>query len=60
MEEHGLISKVEADTCYTPVEREALAYLLRSIKRSPESINYLIISVFSIVAIGNDVAMVLL
>ena len=60
VEEHGLINKVEADTCFSPAEREALAYLLRSIKRSPENINYLIISVFSIAAIGIDVAMVLL
>lgn len=59
VEMHGLISKIEADTCFSQVEREALVYLLRSIKRSPENINYLIISVFSIVAIGIDVALVL-
>jgi len=59
VEVHGLIAKVEADTCFAPEEREALAYLLRSIRRSPENVNYLIISVFSIVAIGIDLAMVL-
>jgi hypothetical protein len=34
-------------------------YLLRSIKRSPENLNYLIISAFSIAAIGIDMALVL-
>jgi hypothetical protein len=56
---HGLIGKIEADTSFSPAEREALAYLLRSIKRSPENLNYLIISAFSIVAIGIDLALVL-
>jgi hypothetical protein len=60
VEEHGLISKVEADTCFSPAEREALGYLLRSIKRSPENINYLIISAFSIIAIAIDLMLVLL
>jgi len=59
VDEHGLIGKIEADTCFSPVEREALIYLLRSIKRSPENINYLIITVFSVVAIGIDLALVL-
>jgi hypothetical protein len=60
VDEQGLIAKVEADTCFTPTEREALAYLLRSIKRSPENLNYLIISAFSVVAIAIDLALVLL
>lgn len=60
VEEHGLIAKIEADTCFSRVEQEALVYLLRSIKRSPENFNYLIISAFSIVAIAIDLALVLL
>ena len=59
VDEHGLIGRIEADACFSPAEREALVYLLRSIKRSPENLNYLIISVFSIVAIGIDLALVL-
>jgi hypothetical protein len=59
VEEHGLIGKVEADTCFSPAEREALGYLLRSIKRSPENINYLIISAFSIIAIVVDLMLVM-
>jgi len=52
--EHGLIERVETDKCFSPAEREALGYLLRSIDQSPENINYLIISVVSIVAILID------
>jgi hypothetical protein len=59
VDEHGLIGRIEADTCFSPAEREALVYLLRSIKRSPENLNYLIISAFSIVAIAIDLALVL-
>ena len=59
VERHGLIGKVEADTCFSPAEREALVYLLRSIKRSPENLNYLIISLFSLVAIGIDMLLLM-
>ena len=60
VEEHGLIDRVEQAACFAPAERDALVYLLRSIKRSPENLNYLIISAFSIIAIGIDLALVLL
>lgn len=60
VEEHGLIGRIEADACFSLAEREALVYLLRSIKRSPENLNYLIISVFSVAAICIDLMMVLL
>ena len=60
VERHGLISKAEADACFSPAEREALVYLLRSIQRSPENLNYLIISVLSVVAIGIDVVLLML
>jgi len=59
VDEHGLIGRIEADTSFSPDERDALVYLLRSIKRSPENLNYLIISAFSIAAIGIDLALVL-
>lgn len=55
--EHGLVARVEADTCFSPDEREALGYLLRSIERSPENINYLIISAFSVLAIVIDLVL---
>ena len=60
VETYRLIDKVEADTCFSQAEREALTYLLRSIKRSPENINYLIIFVFSIVAIAVDLVLAFL
>jgi hypothetical protein len=59
VEDHGLIAKVEADTCFSREEREALGYLLRSIRRSPENINYLIITAFSVLAIVADLLLVL-
>lgn len=59
VDEHGLINRIEADTSFSPDERDALVYLLRSIKRSPENLNYLIISAFSIAAIVIDLALVL-
>ena len=60
VDQHGLIAKVEADTCFSPAERTALLYLLRSIQRSPENINYLVITVVSLAAIGIDLALLLI
>jgi hypothetical protein len=59
VDEHGLIAKVETDTCFSPDERSALLYLLRSIKRSPENINYLVITAVSLAAIAIDLALLL-
>ena len=52
--DHQLIEKIQAETVLSVKERNALTYLLLSIKRSPENINYLIISIFSLVAIVTD------
>ena len=52
--EHQLIEKIQTKTVLSAEERKALNYLLQSIKLSPENINYLIISIFSLVAIGVD------
>ena len=49
-----LIRKIEKETHLEPEDRQALTYILRSIKQSPENINYLIISIFSLVAIAID------
>lgn len=54
IQDHRLIEKIQAKTVLSTEERSALIYLLLSIKRSPENINYLIISLFSLVAIGAD------
>lgn len=53
---HRLIEKVQTGAPLSAPERNALVYLLQSIDRSPESINYLIISIFSIIAIMIDLA----
>jgi len=54
IQDHRLIERIGSTTGISLEEREALTYLLESIKRSPENINYLIISCFSLVAIGAD------
>lgn len=51
IQSHRLIEKTENQTRLSTEERNALIYLLQSIKRSPEDINYQIISIFSLVAI---------
>ncbi len=55
---YHLIEKINSGSTLSDKERNALVYLLQSIDRSPESVNYLIISVFSVVAIILDIAMV--
>lgn len=52
--DHQLITRINSTTGLSAEEREALTYLLQSIKLSPENINYLIISCFSLVAIAAD------
>ena len=51
---NSLIQAIETGDNLSVQQREALVYLLQSIRRSPESINYLIISIFSVVAIAMD------
>jgi len=52
-----LIEKIESAAILDEKDRNALVYLLRSIDRSPESFNYLIISIFSVMAIIMDISM---
>ncbi len=54
IQDHQLIARINSLTGLSAEEREALTYLLQSIKRSPENINYLIISCFSLIAIATD------
>lgn len=58
--DHHLIEKVEQMDSLSAEDREVMIYLLNSIKKSPEHLNYLIIFVFSLVAIGIDLAFVFL
>lgn len=58
--EHDLIEKIRSQKALSQVDRDAIVYLLTSIVKSPEHINYLIIIVFSVLAIAIDVAFTLL
>ena len=51
IQRYNLIDKIVKETHLKPEDRHAIIYILQSIKQSPENINYLIISVFSLVAI---------
>ena len=55
--DNRLIQKIESCNELTEKERGALTYLLSSIDRSPESFNYLITSIFSVLAIAIDIGM---
>jgi hypothetical protein len=55
--EYQLIEKIESGAVLSLEDREVMAYILRSIKLSPEHINYLIIFVFSLLAIALDLAL---
>jgi hypothetical protein len=53
--EFQLIEKISSGDSLSPTDQEVLIYVLHSIKLSPENINYLIIFLFSLLAIGLDV-----
>jgi len=55
--EYQLIEKIKTNEPLTETDREIIAYLLQSIKLSPENINYLIIFLFSLLAIGLDIGL---
>ena len=57
VDEYQLIEKIQSGAVLTPMDREILVYILRSIKLSPENINYLIIFLFSLLAIALDLAL---
>jgi hypothetical protein len=54
VEDFRLIEKLKANACLAEEEREVVLYLLSSIKFSLEDINYAIIFVLSLIAIGAD------
>lgn len=54
VDEFQLIEKIKSNACLTDDDREVVLYLLRSIKFSPEDINYAIIFMLSIIAIIAD------
>lgn len=52
-----LIEKVRQNACLSEEERAVVSYLLSSLKKSPEDINFLIIFVLSLIAIAADIAL---
>lgn len=57
IEDYRLIEKIESGQCPTGEDREVLLYLLGSIRVSLENYNYLIIFIFSLVAIALDLVL---
>lgn len=55
IEDFSLMEKVKEDSCMDEESKEVIAYLLNSIRKSPENLNYLIIFIFSILAIALDI-----
>ncbi len=51
----GLIEKIKAGSALSGDDRDVTVYLLRSIEKSLENYNYLVIFVFSILAIALDI-----
>jgi len=58
--EHRLIEKLSNRESLSDSDRDVIIYILSSIKKSPENLNYLIIFAFSILAIGIDLAFIYL
>jgi len=57
IETFRLIEKLKAHACLGEEEREVVLYLLSSIKYSLEDINYALIFILSVLAIGADLAL---
>jgi hypothetical protein len=55
IDDYQLIHKIESDTCLSEDDKNVLLYLLASVKKSLENMNYLIIFIFSILAIVLDI-----
>ncbi len=57
--EYDLIAKLEKDLCLSEEDREVVVYLLQSIKKSRENINYLFIFALSVLAVTADIILLL-
>ena len=56
IKDHDLINKLKNKDCLTDKDREIVTYLLSSIQKSMEDLNYYIIFILSILAIAADIA----
>ncbi|GAB4487687.1 MAG: hypothetical protein OHK006_17130 [Thermodesulfovibrionales bacterium] len=57
IEEYRLIEKLRGNACLREEDREAVLYLLSSVRSSLEDLNYAIIFVLSIAAVLADIAL---
>jgi len=57
IETFRLIEKLKANTCLEAEDREVVLYLLSSIRFSLEDMNYALIFILSIIAIGADIVL---
>ena len=57
VEDYSLIDKVQTNPTVDTEDKEALVHLLSSIKKSRENVNYMIIFLFSILAIVIDIVL---
>lgn len=55
IKDYGLMEKIEANTPLKEEDKEVLMYLLSSIKKSHEDINYLVIFILSVLAVMADI-----
>lgn len=58
IERFRLIEKIQANACLGDEDREVVVYLLSSLVKSRENLNYLIIFLLSILAVGIDLFLV--
>lgn len=58
IENFQLIEKLKANACLTDEDRDVVVYLLSSLRKSPENVNYFIIFLLSILAIIADICFV--
>jgi hypothetical protein len=57
IETFRLIEKLKANACLEDEDREVMLYLLSSIKFSLEDINYALIFILSVIAVGADIVL---
>lgn len=58
VEDYQLIEKLKTNACLAEEDREVVLYLLSSVKFSLEDLNYALIFILSIIAIGADLVLI--
>lgn len=55
--DYRLLEKIQENAHLSETDREVMLYLLRSLRTSPEDINYAVIFILSILAVAADIAL---